>query len=111
MSYYERNPELRTAAVRVHGTRCQVCGMGFAEVYGPLGADFIEVHHRKPVSEYDGEVQVDPAADMAAVCPNCHRMLHCGPAGPLTVEELRARLEERRQREGGRLWSTSRRSE
>lgn len=92
VSYYERNPELRTAAVRIHGTRCQVCGMSFAEVYGAAGEGFIEVHHRKPVSEYEGEVLVDPAAEMAAVCPNCHRMLHLARGGPLTVEELRAVL-------------------
>jgi len=96
VSHYERNPELRTAAVRIHGTRCQVCGMSFAEVYGNIGEGFIEVHRRKPVSEYEGEVQVDPATDMAAVCPNCHRMLHLARCGPLTVEELRAIVEEGR---------------
>ncbi len=96
VQHYERNPDLRSAAVAIHGTRCQVCGMTFAEVYGEIGEGFIEVHHRKPVAEYEGEVTVDPAADMASICPNCHRVLHHARGGPLTVEELQAILEARR---------------
>ncbi len=94
VSHYERNSDLRVAAIKIHGTRCEVCGMEFSEVYGELGVGFIEVHHLKPVSEYTGEtVDVNPETDMAAVCPNCHRMLHRGHDGPLTVEGLRAILE------------------
>jgi len=36
VSHYERDPKLRPAAVRVHGTGCQVCGMSLAEVYGAI---------------------------------------------------------------------------
>lgn len=89
VSYYERNPRLKSAAVAIHGTRCQVCEMAFSEVYGELGGVFIEAHHLKPVADYKGEVRVDPESDMAVVCPNCHRMLHLGCGGPFTVEELR----------------------
>ncbi len=95
VSYYERNPDLRSAAVAIHGTRCQVCGMSFAERYGDLGEGYIEVHHLKPVSDYEGEVVVDPKTDMAVVCPNCHRMLHRGENGPLTIEALRDLLQAR----------------
>jgi predicted HNH restriction endonuclease len=86
---YERNPELRTAAVRAHGTRCQVCGFSFAEVYGEHGKDFIEIHHLNPVAQYTGEVTVDPVREMAALCANCHRMIHRRPDKILSVEELR----------------------
>ncbi len=87
---FERSLKLRTAAVAIHGTRCQACGLSFGEVYGELGDGFIEVHHLKPVADYLGETNVDPASDMAVVCPNCHRMLHRRAGTPLTIEELRA---------------------
>lgn len=93
VSYYERNPELRTAAIAVHGTRCQACDMSFAQRYGELGEGYIEVHHLKPVASYEGEVVVDPKEDMRVVCSNCHRMLHRDSGEPLTVEELRAVVE------------------
>jgi len=99
VSYYERNPNLRSAAIAIHGIRCQACGMSFVERYGELGEGYIEVHHLKPVSEYEGEVVVDPKEDMRVVCSNCHRMLHRGVDGPLTIEELRAVLKGQAGRE------------
>jgi predicted HNH restriction endonuclease len=96
VSYYERNPRLRSAAIRAHGTRCQACGFDFARRYGDLGAGFIEVHHLRPVAGYHAQVAVDPREDMRVVCPNCHRMIHRHPAQPLTVEQLRTILSSRR---------------
>jgi 5-methylcytosine-specific restriction protein A len=34
------------------------------------------VHHIKPLSELDGEIEVDPIMDLMPVCANCHSMLH-----------------------------------
>jgi 5-methylcytosine-specific restriction protein A len=95
---HERNPKLRAASMQIHGTRCQVCGFSFSEMYGPLGNAFIEVHHLFPVSQYTGEVSVNPATDMAVVCSNCHRMIHRNPEKPLSLEELRQIVEEQRAR-------------
>ena len=97
VSHFERNGDLRSAAVAIHGTRCQVCGLSFAEVYGPRGEDYIEAHHIKPVASYKGEVTVDPATEMAVVCSNCHRMLHRVRDEPLTIDELRKIVEGQRQ--------------
>lgn len=74
--------QLRTLA-------CSVCDFDFAERYGELGHGFIEAHHRIPVA------QLEPGAktrleDLAAVCSNCHRMLH--RTGLISVEDLRARI-------------------
>lgn len=88
----ERNPKLRTEAIRIHGTRCQVCKFSFVEKYGLHGEGYIEVHHLKPVANYAGEVDVDPSQDMAVICANCHRMIHRNPERPLTLEELKAML-------------------
>ena len=72
--------------------RCEVCAFDFEATYGRLGADFIEAHHTNPLS--DGE-RTTKAEDLALVCANCHRMLH-RETPPLTIEALRARLQEER---------------
>lgn len=85
----ERDPATRTACINAHGYACSVCGVDFSRRYGALGERFIHVHHLTPLA--DGERDVDPAADMRPVCPNCHAMLH-RRSPPLSLEELRALL-------------------
>jgi len=72
---------------------CSVCDFDFERTYGELGFGFIEAHHKVPVA------RLEPGAktrleDLAAVCSNCHRMLH--RSGCLSIEELRSRLARRR---------------
>jgi len=67
--------------------RCEVCGFSFVEAYGKnLGQGFIEAHHKIPISEIKGTVELT-INDLAMVCSNCHRMLHRPPW--ITVEKLR----------------------
>ena len=54
---------------------CEVCDFDFYIAYGELGKGFIEVHHKTPLSEIDGETKTK-LEDLALVCSNCHRMLH-----------------------------------
>jgi len=64
--------------------------MRFQEVYGPIGAEFIHVHHLNPLSEAKGVRNVKGAEDLRPVCPNCHAMLHSGSGGTLlTIKELK----------------------
>ncbi|GFN21937.1 HNH endonuclease [Thermanaeromonas sp. C210] len=86
---YERDPELRRAAIRLHGTRCLACGFDFEEAYGERGRGYIEVHHLKPVSALGGPAAVDPRADLTVLCANCHRMVHRRRDRVLGLEELR----------------------
>ena len=77
----ERNQDLRNLAKKLHrerteGLRCTVCRFDFAEVYGELGADFAEVHHARPLSEYEAMGAQTSVEDLVVVCANCHRMLH-----------------------------------
>ena len=58
-----------------NGAVCQVCGFNFKDVYGNVGADYIEAHHTLPVSEMK-EGEKTKVKDLAFVCANCHRMLH-----------------------------------
>ena len=65
-----------------------VCDFSFQERYGPLGQDFIHVHHMIELSLVPPGYQVDPIADLRPVCPNCHAMLHrTRPA--VTIEALK----------------------
>lgn len=73
---YERSPANRVRCIRNYGTRCWVCDLMFEDVYGPIGRDFIEVHHRVPVSELPPGYRVDPVRDLIPLCSNCHSMIH-----------------------------------
>ena len=87
---FERNKELRKQAINIHGTRCQVCGLSFAEKYGDIGEGFIEVHHIKPIS--GGPRVVNPETDLVCLCSNCHSMIHHRKNYVMTIEELRAKI-------------------
>lgn len=92
---YERDPANRREAIKLHGTRCMVCDFDFEEVYGELGKDFIEVHHTKPLSSLEHEVEVNPEEDLVCLCSNCHRMIHRNRNKIMTVQELKKLMEER----------------
>lgn len=75
-TYFERNPKLRSEAIKIHGTKCLACSFDFSKKYGVHGEGFIEIHHLKPLSEYDGERVINPKTDLIPLCSNCHRMIH-----------------------------------
>lgn len=84
---YERDSKLRKKAIEFHGTKCAICDFSFEEKYGKLGEGFIEVHHKKPISL--GEREVDYKKDLVCVCSNCHRMLHKQTDKVFDVDELK----------------------
>jgi predicted HNH restriction endonuclease len=72
---------------------CTVCGFNFDETYGEDYADgYIQIHHIKPLSEYEGEV--DPETDLVPLCANCHAMAHRRRPTVTTIGELRALIDE-----------------
>ena len=85
---YDRSPIARQACIEHYGHTCCVCGFNFEAVYGQLGANYIEVHHLKPIADIGEEYLIDPIKDLRPVCANCHRMLH-KQRPPLSVEDLR----------------------
>ncbi|WP_447767583.1 HNH endonuclease [Sphingobacterium faecium] len=87
---YERNPKLRARAIEVHGLTCMACSFNFKDTYGDWGAGFIHVHHTKPLSNGQGEREVDPVKDMIVLCPNCHSMVHRRKNETLSLEELKS---------------------
>jgi predicted HNH restriction endonuclease len=94
---YERNPQNRAKAIEIHGLNCVCCGFNFEEVYGERGKDFIEVHHVNPLSTLQEEVVINPVTDLVPVCSNCHRMMHRRKDEVLSVEELKAILDEKKR--------------
>ncbi len=90
---YERNPKIRRAFLKgKKKLQCEVCGFDFEKSYGKLGAGFIEVHHKKPVSE--GVHMTDLNNDLVMLCSNCHRMIHRGVDHMITVEELKGVIQD-----------------
>ena len=86
---YERVPQNRREAIRIHGLVCSVCGFDFEKRYGERGKNFIEIHHVKPLSHLDSEEFVDPKTDLFPVCANCHRMIHRRRDSIVSIEEMR----------------------
>ena len=73
-----RNPQLRQQCIDRFGYQCQCCGMNFAELYGEeLGANFIEVHHLRPISTYEKDgIPENFLENLVPLCSNCHSMIH-----------------------------------
>ena len=88
---YDRNTLARQVCIEHHGYNCAVCSFNFADVYGALGTNYIEVHHLKQLADSGEEYQIDPIKDLRPVCSNCHRMLH-KERPPLSIEELQENI-------------------
>ncbi len=84
---YDRSPHARQACIEHYGYTCCVCRFNFQNTYGPLGRNYIEVHHLKRVADIGKEYLIDPIKDLRPVCANCHRMLH-KRRPPFSVQEL-----------------------
>jgi 5-methylcytosine-specific restriction enzyme A len=74
----ERQAKHSIAVKKALGTTCMICDHAMGETYGPIGAGLIHAHHLTPLSRLaDGEVvHLDPSADFAVLCPNCHAIIH-----------------------------------
>lgn len=73
----ERNQSLIAKVKQHHGYKCQICSFEFEKVYGEIGHKYIEAHHLVPLSQLKNQkVPLDPKADFAVLCANCHRIVH-----------------------------------
>lgn len=87
---YERSPANRLACINHYGASCWACDLDFQHAYGDIGAGFIEVHHRVPVSQLGDGYRVDPVRDLVPLCSNCHSMAHRSdpPYTPMQLREF-----------------------
>ena len=98
---YERSSKLREYAIKQYTTNeglifCKCCDFSFEKFYGPIGAKFIEIHHEKPIFQYNGDdinktIQ-DAIQNLAPLCSNCHRMIHRKSKQPLTITYLKEQI-------------------
>ena len=91
----ERNRVLRSRArtfwrSKLGRLHCLVCGFDFEKRYGDLKADFIEMHHDRPVSTL-GRAGYVRLGQLKPLCANCHRMIH-REAPMVELSQLKARL-------------------
>ncbi len=93
---YERNPKLRRADLKLHGSTCCACGFNFEAFYGDYAEGFIHIHHVVPVSEFGGKKTVDPQTDLVPVCANCHSIIHRKKDKTLSIDELREMIERQK---------------
>lgn len=68
----ERNRNLINAVKRKRKWNCDICNLNFYEKYG---VEYIEAHHKIPLSRLNKQVS-NSEADIVLLCPNCHRAVH-----------------------------------
>ena len=90
----ERNPKIvkkkkKSVLLKTGKLECEICSFIFKEMYGTHGEDYIECHHKVPLSKASNPTT--RLNDLALVCANCHRMLHRGKPWP-SVEQLKRLL-------------------
>jgi len=90
---YERNSKARTKCIEHYGYKCVVCSFDFEKFYGPVGSNYIHVHHIVSLSDIKKEYALDPIKDLVPVCPNCHAIIH-RTRPVLTVEQLKKHLND-----------------
>jgi len=95
---YERDPNLKKIALKIHGISCKVCGFNFEQFYGEIGVDFIEVHHLEPLSLRENPYETVPERDLIPICSNCHRMIHRKRDKVLSIDELKLEIENNKEK-------------
>ena len=98
---YERSPVNRARCLDHHGFDCAACKNNFLNIYGPIGEEYIEVHHIIKVSDMGAGYIVDPINDLVPLCSNCHSMIHRRDP-PLSVEYLKELLLTHREVDGSK---------
>lgn len=73
---YRRNPDVIAEVLDRANGNCEECGSAAPFLRARNGLPYLEVHHRRPLSQ-GGEDTVENAI---ALCPNCHRRFHYGQA-------------------------------
>lgn len=82
---YRRSAVVRDYVLARAAGSCEACGK-VAPFATPRGTPYLEPHHIRRLSDGGPD---DPRY-MGAVCPNCHREIHCGAKG----DELNGQLQQ-----------------
>lgn len=93
---YTRSRQLRDFAIAQFTEdgriSCRACLFNFQDFYGEIGAGFIEIHHVRPVFQYEGqdtERTLEQAIEnLCPICSNCHRIVHRNRATTMSIDNL-----------------------
>lgn len=87
-----RRKKIKDVLNRTGKLECECCNRDAESIYGAIGSGYSEVHHLDLLAQ--GERQTE-LADLAVVCPCCHRMLHrlIHRGLPSSIVDLRQRLQ------------------
>lgn len=85
--FFLRDPRVKAYVLHRAKGRCEACSNP-APFKTPLGHDFLEVHHMKPLAEGGS----DRVQNAVALCPNCHRAMHNAADAKERIERLYSRM-------------------
>jgi predicted HNH restriction endonuclease len=93
---FKRSSKLRNYAVEYFSKdgyiECDCCSFDFEKFYGKHGKGFIEIHHTKPIFQFQDEefeqTLENALQNLIPVCSNCHRMIHRNKSNNLGVSDL-----------------------
>ena len=86
-----RSDRLRRVALERSRGVCSVCATDFTTLLDGRAVRILHVHHRTQLS-LAKEPRTTRIADLVAVCPNCHAMLHLDAGRTADIEALKASL-------------------
>lgn len=85
---YQRDPKIAAHALTLADFKCEIDPNHKTFTSGAKGHQYVEAHHLIPMSQQGSfSVSLDVSANIVALCPNCHKLLHHG-----TAEEKRPHL-------------------
>lgn len=78
-SGYVRDSRVRELALQLAEFRCEINKEHDTFISKATLKNYVENHHLIPIKYYDEfKYSIDNEADIVALCPNCHRLLHHG---------------------------------
>ncbi len=101
--YKLRNYSIVQKKKEKSGYICECCRFSFCKTYGKK---YIECHHIKPLAKFGKNGEIIELKDLAALCANCHRMIHrlliddnekYEKNYPSSMDDLKKLIKEQRQ--------------
>lgn len=78
-SGYVRDARVRELALQLANFQCEIDKEHDTFISRAILKNYVESHHLIPMKYYDEfQYSIDNEADIVALCPNCHRLLHFG---------------------------------
>lgn len=78
-SGYVRDARIRELAFRLSNFQCEIDKEHLTFISKTTSNNYVESHHLIPMEYYDEfKFSIDNEANIVALCPNCHKLLHLG---------------------------------